>query len=128
MQTVLVVVHLLLAIAIIGLVLIQHGKGADAGAAFGSGASATVFGAQGSGSFLSRLTGIFAALFFMTSIALAYYATQGSVRVGLMEQSTERASAVPSAVEEFVEPNVSEVPAIMEKEAEGSAVSPNNGK
>lgn len=114
MQTVLVVVHLLLAVAIIGLVLIQHGKGADAGAAFGSGASATVFGAQGSGSFLSRLTGGFAALFFMTSIALAYFATQGSVQVGLMEQSAERQSAIPSAVEEVVESKMSEVPTIIE--------------
>ncbi len=113
MQTVLVVVHLLLAIAIIGLVLIQHGKGADAGAAFGSGASATVFGAQGSGSFLTRLTGGFAALFFMTSIALAYFATQGSVEVGLMEQAPGSASAIPAVVEEIIETTVSEVPAII---------------
>lgn len=115
MQTVLVVVHLLLAIAIIGLVLIQHGKGADAGAAFGSGASATVFGAEGSGSFLSRLTGVFAALFFITSIALAYFATQGSVQVGLMEQATtERQGAIP-VMPESVAPNVSEVPAVVEE-------------
>ncbi|MCF6282503.1 MAG: preprotein translocase subunit SecG [Candidatus Polarisedimenticolaceae bacterium] len=114
MQTILVVVHLLLAVAIIGLVLIQHGKGADAGAAFGSGASATVFGAQGSGSFLSRLTGGFAALFFMTSIALAYFATQGSVQVGLMERAAERHSAVPAAVDEVVESKMSEVPTIIE--------------
>jgi len=118
MQTILVVVHLLLAIAIIGLVLIQHGKGADAGAAFGSGASATVFGAQGSGSFLSRLTGGFAALFFMTSVALAYFATQGSVQVGLMEQSSERASTIPSVIEESIDAGVSEVPAIIEAPVE----------
>ena len=74
MQTILVAVHLLLAIGMIGLILIQHGKGADAGAAFGSGSSSTVFGAQGSGSFLSRTTGILAALFFATSMALAYFA------------------------------------------------------
>jgi preprotein translocase subunit SecG len=60
------------AIAIIVLVLLQHGKGADAGAAFGSGASGTVFGARGSGTFLSRITGILAAVFFLNSLGLAY--------------------------------------------------------
>lgn len=109
MQTVLIAVHLLLAIAIVGLVLIQHGKGADAGAAFGSGASATVFGAQGSGSFLSRLTGVLAALFFITSIALAYFATQGSEQVGLMEQIPVQQGAVPEAPLEVG----SEVPVIV---------------
>lgn len=96
MQTILVVVHLFLAIGIVGLILIQHGKGADAGAAFGSGASATVFGAQGSGSFLSRLTGGLAALFFITSIALAYFATQGAEPVGLMDDVQVEGSAVPA--------------------------------
>lgn len=72
MQSILLVVHVLLAVSLIGLILIQHGKGADAGAAFGSGASATVFGAQGSGSFLTRLTAILATLFFTTSLTLAY--------------------------------------------------------
>ena len=65
-------VHVVIAALMIGLILIQHGKGADAGAAFGSGASGTVFGAKGSGSFLSRSTAILAALFFSTSLALAY--------------------------------------------------------
>ncbi len=68
---VIIVIHILLGIGIIGLVLIQQGKGADAGAAFGSGASGSVFGAQGSASFLSRTTAIFATLFFMTSLGLA---------------------------------------------------------
>ena len=71
MQTILTVVQVFLSLGLIGLVLIQHGRGADAGAAFGAGASATVFGARGSGSFLSRATGIIAALFFLTSMALA---------------------------------------------------------
>ena len=65
-------VHVLISALIIGLVLMQHGKGADAGAAFGSGASGTVFGAQGSASFLSRATAILATLFFITSLTLAY--------------------------------------------------------
>ncbi len=65
-------VHVLIAALMVGLILIQHGKGADAGAAFGSGASGTVFGSKGSGSFLTRSTGILATLFFITSLSLAY--------------------------------------------------------
>jgi len=72
MHTIILIVHVLLAAGLIGLVLIQHGKGADAGAAFGSGASATVFGAQGSANFLSRTTAVLATLFFITSLTLAY--------------------------------------------------------
>jgi preprotein translocase subunit SecG len=86
MQLFLTVFHLLLALALIGLILIQHGKGADAGAAFGSGASATVFGARGSASFLTRTTAILAALFFLTSMALAYFAAQVGEPQGLMDK------------------------------------------
>ncbi|MFP4278386.1 MAG: preprotein translocase subunit SecG [Halochromatium sp.] len=85
MQLILTVLHLVLAIGIITLVLLQHGKGADAGAAFGSGASSTVFGAQGSGSFLSRSTAILAILFFLTSIVLAYFAARVGEPEGLMD-------------------------------------------
>jgi preprotein translocase subunit SecG len=85
MQLFLTVLHLMLALGLIGLILIQHGKGADAGAAFGSGASATVFGARGSGSFLTRITAIMATLFFLTSMALAYYASQVGEPAGLMD-------------------------------------------
>jgi len=67
--------HVLLALALIALILLQHGKGADAGAAFGSGASSTVFGSQGSGSFMSRATKWLAILFFITSGSLAYLAS-----------------------------------------------------
>ncbi|MDX1443712.1 MAG: preprotein translocase subunit SecG [Gammaproteobacteria bacterium] len=70
--TVVLLIHVFLALGLVGLILLQHGKGADAGAAFGSGASATVFGSQGSGSFLSRATKWLAILFFITSGALAY--------------------------------------------------------
>jgi len=72
MYTILVVLDVLVSIALIGLVLIQHGKGADAGAAFGSGASGTVFGARGSANFLTRVTAWLAAAFFALSLALAY--------------------------------------------------------
>lgn len=74
MQTFVLVVHILLAILMIVLILVQHGKGADAGASFGGGGAATVFGASGSGNFLTRLTGILTALFFITSLTLAVFA------------------------------------------------------
>jgi preprotein translocase subunit SecG len=73
MYTLLIVGYVLIAVALIGLVLIQHGKGADAGAAFGSGASGTVFGSRGSANFLSRTTAWLAAAFFALSLVLAYF-------------------------------------------------------
>ncbi|MGD8484051.1 MAG: preprotein translocase subunit SecG [Thioalkalispiraceae bacterium] len=76
LHNILLVIHVIIAVALIGLVLIQQGKGADAGAAFGGGASGTVFGAQGASSFLTRTTAILAALFFLTSLTLTYLATQ----------------------------------------------------
>jgi len=98
MQMILTVLQLLLSLGLIGLVLIQHGRGADAGAAFGSGASATVFGARGSGSFLSRATAVLATLFFLTSMALAYYASQAGKVEDLMDgvEQQEPAQEVPS--------------------------------
>jgi preprotein translocase subunit SecG len=72
LHTITTVIHVLLAAAIVGLVLLQRGKGADAGAGFGAGASGTVFGARGSASFLSRTTATLAALFIVTSLSLAY--------------------------------------------------------
>ena len=74
MQSIALVIHVILAVGVIGLVLLQHGKGADAGAAFGSGASATVFVAGGSASFLTKATTGLAAAFFVTSIFLFYLA------------------------------------------------------
>jgi len=96
MQIALNIFHLFLAIGLVGLVLIQHGKGAAAGAAFGSGASATVFGARGSGNFLSRSTAVLAALFFLTSMALAYFTSQTDRPKGLMEGVEIPASPVPA--------------------------------
>jgi preprotein translocase subunit SecG len=72
-QTLIIIVHVLVSMALIGLVLIQRGKGAEAGAAFGGGASQTVFGARGSASFLTRTTAILATIFFITSLSLAYF-------------------------------------------------------
>jgi preprotein translocase subunit SecG len=97
-ETLLVVAHVLLAVGVIGLVLMQHGKGADAGAAFGSGASATVFGARGATSFLSRATSILATLFFLTSLALAYFAMRAGERPGILSQAPEAPVTAPKAV------------------------------
>jgi preprotein translocase subunit SecG len=98
MQTILTVLHLFLAIGLIALVLMQHGKGADAGAAFGSGASGTVFGASGAGNFLSRSTAILAALFFITSIALGYFSMQKNTGTDLMKDLGQTAPAPTKAV------------------------------
>lgn len=75
MQALILILHILVAISLIVLVLIQHGKGADVGASFGSGASNTMFGSSGSLPFLIKVTAIFAAIFFATSVALSYMAT-----------------------------------------------------
>src|SRR3569832_580553 len=72
MHTVLLIVHILIAIALISLVLVQRGKGADMGAAFGSGASGTMFGSSGSASFLTRAAAVLAALFFITCLSLSF--------------------------------------------------------
>ena len=101
MQSIALVIHVALCIAVIGLVLIQHGKGADADAAFGSGASSTVFGARGAGSFLTRATTIIAVCFFATSIFLFYMAANrdagtGSVTDGLPAIEAPAAADVPS--------------------------------
>ena len=94
METIVMVVHVLLAVGLIGLVLIQHGKGADMGAAFGSGASATVFGSQGSASFLTKLTTMLAVAFFATSIGLFYLASQRTEGLGSVVDSLPNAPAV----------------------------------
>jgi preprotein translocase subunit SecG len=93
METVILIVHVLAAIGVISLVLLQQGKGADMGAAFGSGASSTVFGSQGSSSFLTRGTAILAVTFFITSLALAIVASRG----------VEKASVTESALTEVVD-------------------------
>lgn len=96
MHTVLVVVQVLVAVALIGLVLIQHGKGADAGAAFGSGASGTVFGARGSANFLTRATAWLAAAFFASSLGLAYLVNDRSGSTSSVVDALE--SEAPAAV------------------------------
>ena len=96
-QTSLLIAHTLIAMTIIVLVLLQRGKGADAGAVFGAGASGTVFGARGSGSFFSRATAILATVFFATSLTLAYFASQ---RTGDPSSLLENAPAVETEIAE----------------------------
>ena len=79
---VLIVAHVVVALSIIGLVLLQHGKGADMGSGFGGGASRSLFGATGSANFLSRITAVLATAFFLLSLALAYVATKKPVEGG----------------------------------------------
>ena len=81
-MNIIVVVHVLVALVIIGLVLLQHGKGADMGSGFGGGASGSLFGATGSANFLSRTTAVLAATFFILSLALAYVATRKPAEQG----------------------------------------------
>jgi preprotein translocase subunit SecG len=119
MQQILTVVQILVAVGLIGLVLLQQGKGADAGAAFGSGGSGTIFGSRGSASFLSRATAVLAAAFFFNSIALAYISGQAVER----ESVTERfgvGTEAPASSEPVPQPGtfVSDVPDLP---ADGSA-------
>jgi preprotein translocase subunit SecG len=90
-------VHVLLALMIIALVLLQRGKGAEAGAGFGSGASGTVFGARGTSTLFSKLTAVFAGLFFVTSLTLAYLGAHAPVApTSVLERAAQAAAAAPS--------------------------------
>jgi len=91
LHNVVLVVHILCAGMIIGLVLLQRGKGAEAGTGFGAGASGTVFGARGSANFLSRATGVLATVFFITSLALAYLSTQRAAPTSLLDSPAQTA-------------------------------------
>jgi len=94
-ETLLLAAHVLVAAALVGFVLLQHGKGADMGAAFGSGASGSLFGAAGSANFLSRTTAILATVFFLTSLGLTYYAAnrvpKDLMKQGVMQNAPEPA-------------------------------------
>ena len=96
LHTLVLVVHVLIGVMIVALVLLQRGKGADAGAAFGAGASGTVFGARGSANFLSRSTAVLALLFFGTSLGLAYLGTQRKAPESLLDAA--EAAQVPAAL------------------------------
>jgi preprotein translocase subunit SecG len=107
LYTILTVVLVFDAIFLIGLILLQQGKGADAGAAFGSGASGTVFGAAGSANFLSRATGILATLFFALALTMAYVARHSTAA----STSVIDRVAAPASATGAVKPAVTSVPA-----------------
>ena len=98
-ESVLVGVHVLTAAALIGFVLLQHGKGADMGAAFGSGSSGSLFGAAGSANFLSRTTAILATVFFLSSLGLTYFGATRTGPVDLMKQGATPTAPAPAAKE-----------------------------
>ena len=107
MFTLILTIHILVSISLVVLILIQHGKGADAGAAFGSGSSGSVFGARGANSFLSKLTSSLAAVFFATSLILTYLATSevSSGTKGIISQDASSLPApavIPSAIPEDI--------------------------
>ena len=85
MEIFVLVLHISVAIGIVGLVLVQHGKGADVGAAFGSGSAGSVFGSAGSANFLSRLTAILAVIFFLTSMGLTWLTNSHGQKQGVMD-------------------------------------------
>ncbi len=105
MQSILLSVHILVAISLIALVLLQHGRGADVGAAFGAGASGSVFGSRGSASFLTRTTAVLAAVFFLNSMFLGYLSTQAVERTSVVDrvQTSEPAQPVPAVEEEGID-------------------------
>ena len=102
LQSIVLYIHMLVALLIVVLVLLQRGKGADAGAGFGGGASGTVFGSRGSSSFFSRATAVLATMFFATSLTLAYLSGQTTAPTSLLEGAAEQESGTnaPSAVVE----------------------------
>ena len=113
MYTIVIVVHVIVAIAIVGLVLLQQGKGADAGASFGAGASQTVFGSSGSGNFLVRATTVAATIFFVTSLSLAIFARNQSGITGTSSMPVVSDEVLQEAQQRAADddvPSLSEIP------------------
>jgi preprotein translocase subunit SecG len=97
-EILILLVHVIAAIGVVGLVLLQHGKGADMGAAFGSGSSGSLFGASGSANFLSRTTAVLAAVFFLTSMGLTYVTSHKPQQSSVMDtHKTEQPAPQPPA-------------------------------
>ena len=122
MQTLIIIIHVIAARSIVGLVLLQQGKGADAGASFGAGASQTVFGSSGSGNFLVRATTVSAVIFFVTSLTLAIFAKnqagRGSstglpiVNQEILEETTAAQADIPTLIEEEPTASQSDLPTL----------------
>jgi preprotein translocase subunit SecG len=113
MEMIVLIVHIIVAAGIIGLVLVQHGKGADVGAAFGSGSAGSVFGSAGSANFLSRLTAVLALVFFLTSMGLTWISTTRGVNKGVM--------ATPVASDKAADKAPTGVPAVPTAKSEKAA-------
>ena len=103
MENLILIVHVIVSLAVIGLVLIQHGKGADAGAAFGGGNSGSVFGVQGSSNFLTRATSISVTLFFCTSITLAFLASNKHETLSPLESVVENSESLDKNTQDVTE-------------------------
>ena len=106
----LLTVHIIVGVTVIGLVLIQHGKGADMGASFGSGASGSLFGATGSANFLSRTTAVLAAAFFLTSLGLTYLASAKPKSSGSVMDAVKTESVVPTTPVEPGDSKAKDIP------------------
>jgi preprotein translocase subunit SecG len=128
MENIVIIVHILAALAIIGLILLQQGKGAEAGASFGGGASQTVFGSQGGGNFFAKLTGILAVIFFATSFSLAILA-KNNARVapqisGIPAVEQVQAESEVPVVNEVPAASVSDIPVVTPGMAPSSGDAP----
>ena len=126
LESVVLIGHLVVAAVLCGFVLMQHGKGADMGAAFGSGSSGSLFGAAGSANFLSRTTAILATVFFLTSVGLTVFGTMhgkptGIMEQGVMEKAAPKASDVPGG-----SPATNAPPKDVPAAAPGSSAAPAN--
>ena len=110
MSFIVLVIHVLAALGVVGLVLMQHGKGADMGAAFGGGSSGSLFGSSGSANFLSRVTAVFATIFFITSMSLSFLQFEKTRSVGVMSGTTITVPAASSGKLEGSEPSLDEGP------------------
>jgi len=125
LQSMVLMFHVAVALLLVGLVLLQRGKGADAGTGFGSGASGTVFGARGSASFLSRITAALATLFFATSLILAYLAGEQTAPTSLLEQAAEEQPQADTPV--IVQPTeLPELPSLPAQTADPGDAEPVN--
>lgn len=118
METVIIIVHIVIALAMIGMILLQQGKGADAGASFGAGSSQTVFGSEGGGNFFAKVTAVLATLFFVTSFALTVLAKQQAaigvddLGIPAIDSDVPVAEAVESDVPVIESTTESDVPVI----------------
>ena len=125
--TIVLAVQMLAALGMIGLILVQHGKGADMGAAFGSGGSGSLFGASGSANFLSRTTAVLAGVFFVCTLALAYFGNLRPVESGSVLERAGAPAAVPAASGAALIPGTTPAPAAAASAAVLPAATPASG-